>query len=183
MPSASVTLGYQALQINVLEQFGSGSFVTVANFISPVLITNAIQASTWQFIIYVNNIQKDAADTTTSSFIFGTSQYRSGVSNIMFSTPSRSEISWFRLNSGDIIGFIIGSFYDVLGSATYAIILFGVCASMYRRYSHFGTIAFYFILFGGSGGIILLFIPLWAIAPFAALMIIGCGWLLWRILR
>ena len=37
MPLTSVTLGYQALQINVLEQSGSGDWITVANFVSPVL--------------------------------------------------------------------------------------------------------------------------------------------------
>ena len=84
---------------------------------------------------------------------------------------------------GDLIGFLIGSYVDILGEAFYILVLFAFCGSLYRRYSHFGIVAFWFALFAGPGGLLLLFIPAWAIIPTAILLIVGCSLIVWRMIR
>lgn len=178
-----VTLGYQALQIKLLEQYGSGSWVTVANFISPVLITDSIKASTWVFNLNINQTQ--TGGNTYSTVNFGNSQYQSGVSNIVFSTPKESEIQAWRLSHMDLVGFELASYIDEIGSAFYALVLLLFAAVLYFRYGHFGTVAFFFILFGGSGGLLFVFFgnAMWIVAPAAALIILGTTWLVWRLIR
>jgi hypothetical protein len=182
MPAASVTLGYQALEVSVEEQYGTGSWVTVANYISPVLITNGIKASTWSFTLYVTNTQ--TIGNTYTAYTFGNTDYRSGVSGIIFSKPLQSDIAMWRLSRGDYIGFLLGEYADeVTMSGFLGMILFGIAASLYMRYRHFGTIAFLFAIFGGSGGIIWIFLPPWGAAVGSAIIILGTVFIMWRVLR
>jgi hypothetical protein len=181
IPRTTVTLGYQALQINVLEQFGAGEYITVANFVSPVLITNSIEASTWSFLLEVNQTQ--TAGNTISSFTFGDSTYRSGVNNIIFSTPSDSEIQAWRLSHIDLVGFILASYMNVLGTGFYSLLLLLFGGVLYFRYGHFGTVAFFFVLFGGVGGLVWILFPPWIAAVAAALIILGLTFTVWRVIR
>ena len=181
IPQTAITLGYQALQINVLEQFNGGSWVTVANFISPVLITNSIEASTWQFTLQINQTQ--TGGNTYSNFLFGNNAYQSGVNNILFSKPLQSDVAMWRLSRGDYIGFLLGEYLDEIGIGFYGLCLFLVGSTLYFRYKSFGTILFFFSIYGGVGGIAWIFLPPWAAAVAAAIIIIGGSFLVWRIVR
>ena len=181
IPNTPVVLGYQAIEINVLEKFNGGAWVTVANFISPVLITNSIEASTWQFILQINQTQYGGS--TYSNFLFGNSQYRSGVNNILFSKPLQSDVAMWRLSRGDYIGFLLGEYLDEMGIGFYGLCLFLVGSTLYFRYKHFGTIAFFFAVFGGPGGIIWIFLPAWGAAVASAIIIIGLAFVVWRVIR
>jgi hypothetical protein len=181
IPRTIVTLGYEAIKINVMEQFGTGSLVTVATFVSPVLITDSIEASTWTFTLNIHQIQ--VGGTTNSSFSFGNSNFRSKVSDIVFGAPLNSEIQAWRLGRTDIVGFILASYMDEIGTGFYALLLVLFGGVLYFRYGHAGTISFFFILFGGSGGLIWILLPLWAAAPAAALIILGLTFTVWRIIR
>jgi hypothetical protein len=180
IPQTSVNLGFQALQINVLEQFNNGSWVTVANFISPVLITNTIEPSTWAFTLQINQVQ---TTSTTSSFIFGNSQYRSGVSNILFSIPAQSDVAMWRYSRGDYIGWLLGEYLDEIGVGFYGLGLFAAGATLYYKYKHFGTVVFFFAIFGGPSGIIWIFLPPWGAAVASALIILGTSFVVWRVIR
>jgi hypothetical protein len=179
MPLTNVVLGYNALQILVEEQYNGGSWATVATFVSPTLITNNIVASTWQFTIYINNIQ---TTSTTTSFNFGDSQVPSGISNIVFSTPLRSDIAMWDLSRGDYVGLILFEYMAELGTAFYAIVLLGISGSLYWRYRHSGIIVFFFALLI-SGGFLFAVLPIWAASVAAAIVLLGGTFLVYRVLR
>jgi len=182
-PLTSVTLGYEAIQINVEEQYNGGSWVTVANFVSPVLITNNIQATTWKLSLYIDNEQYSG--NTHSSFIFGTSQYRSCINGMAFSVPNESDIQAWRLSKGDLVGFEIGAYVDVIGNVFYVLILLLFAGVLFFRYGHVGVITFFFVLFGGSGSLIFIVFSnaMWIVAPTAALLILSFTMVVWRIIR
>ena len=181
MPTTAVSLGYQALQISVLEQYGGGAWVTVANFISPVLITNSIEASTWQFILEINQTQLTSTNTTTTAFTFGDSTYRSGVNNILFSTPLQSDIAMWRFSRGDYIGWFLGEYLDEIGIGFYGLCLFLAGSTLYFRYK--SLILFFFSIYGGAGGLAWVFLPPWASTVASAIIIIGGSFLIWRVIR
>jgi hypothetical protein len=176
-PTTAITLGYDVLKVQVYLNAGTGEYVARAAYLSPVLMANYIYSSDWVFTLYVNRTG------TSVSFSFGEASHRSGVSGLTFDLPLDSQIQLWRLTRGDVIGFVIGGYYDVIGEGVYLLILFAICGSLYRRYGHFGPIAVFFILFAGPGGILLLVIPEVAIIPAAILFIIGCTAILWRIIR
>ena len=178
---ATVTLGYQALEIIVYARESGGDWVAQAQYISNVLITKQLVASVWTFRLYVD--YHTSASTTTSAFIFGASSYRSGIYNIIYTQPLPSEIAWWRLMRGDLIGFIIGAYFDQMGVSFYVLILFAFCGSLYRRYGHIGPVAVMFVMFAGPGGLLLILLPGYAVIPAATFLIIGCVFILWRLIR
>jgi hypothetical protein len=182
-PETSVTLGYQCLKVDVYTSTDSGgNWVNQATFITNELTTKKIESSLWTFTLNVNFTTSVSA--TNCQFSFGDSAYRSTVSGVTILTPNNSDLAAYRLSIGDLIGFIIGAYSDVIGvQAFYVLILFGCCAALYRRYTHFGVIAVFFILFAGPGGLLLLFIPTWAVEVAALLMILGCTFILWRLIK
>jgi hypothetical protein len=181
IPETSVTLGYQALQIDVIEQFNGGSYITVASYVSPVLITDRIESSTWT--LSLNITQTDNGASTVSSFSFGDATHKSGVNNIVFSKPLQSDIAMWRLSRGDYIGWLLGEYLDEIGIGFYGLCLFLVGSTLYFRYKHFGTILFFFSVYGGVGGVAWVFLPPWGAAVAAAIIIIGGGFLVYRIVR
>jgi hypothetical protein len=180
IPLTPVILGYQALQINVEIQLNGSVWATIATFVSPVLITNNIQATTWQFNLYVNN--QVYGGNTYPSFSFGNSQYTSGVSGISFSKPLQSDIAMWRLQQGDYVGWILGEYTDELGFGFYGLILFAVSATLYFRYKNSGVILFFFATIIVEGGFWWLLPPFGAAVAGILLLLIG-SFLLWRLLR
>lgn len=178
---SEVTFGYEALKIVVYERQDAGVWTAKATFISDVLLTDYLQPSTWTFQLYVT-YDNDAV-TTTSAFTFGSSSYRSGLYNFVFAKALESQLQWWRLTHGDLVGFLIGGYVDLMGETLYAFILFGIAASMYRRYGHGGPIVFFFVVFGGVGGIVWLFVPLWAAVVVATFVILFTTFIVWRIIR
>ena len=181
-PTTAVTLGYQAIKIDVYVSTDDGaSWSARAGFISNRLITHWLVSSTWTLTL---NLNHTITSDTVSSFSFGDTDHRSTITGIAVEQAIEPEKQWFRLNMGDLIGFIIGGYADVMGAQIfYVLILFGVNAALYRRYNHFGIVAVFFILFAGPGGLILLFVPSWAVAVVALLMIVGCALIVWRLIR
>lgn len=118
-----------------------------------------------------------------SSFTFGNSQYKNGVNNILFSKPLQSDIAMWRLSRGDWIGWLLGEYTDEIGVGFYGLILFGIGATLYFRYKHFGTILFFFSIFGGPGGLVWFLLPAWGAAVASALIIIGASFIVWRLIR
>lgn len=177
----SVVMGYQALKVIVYVREGSGSWVASNTFVSNVLLTKYLQPAVWDFRLSVN--YANPGGDTVCSYSFGNSDYKSGLFNVVFTAPLESELNAWRLAHGDVIGFIFGSYVDIMGEAFYALILLAIAGSMYRRYGHFGPIAFFFVVFGGVGGIIWLFVPLWAALVVATFVIVGVTFIVWRLIR
>ena len=54
---------------------------------------------------------------------------------------------------------------------------------LYFRYGHVGTIVFFFLLFGGAGGLVWILVPAWAATVVSALLILGFSFVVWRVIR
>jgi hypothetical protein len=176
-PLTPLILGYDALKIEIWYRNGASDWVNRATYISHVIIANTLQPSTWTFTLWTNRT------ASTSSFTFGNSQYKSGITGITFDTPLQSDIGLWRLGRGDYVGWILGEYLDVIGVAFYGLCLFLSASTLYFRYKHFGTVAFFFSVFGGPGGIIWLFLPAWGAAVGSALIILGLSFVVWRVIR
>lgn len=176
-PDTNVILGYQALKIKLYTSTNGLDWASVADYVSPVLITNKIEASTWYFSMALDFEDDDAI------YRFGDTYYRSGVSGIDFQTPKESEVQKWRITSGDYAGFVLGAYIDVIGEATYVIILLCFAGVFYFRYKNFGVIIVVFGLFGGAGGLAWFFVPAWAAAVVSGLCIFGASFMVWRLLK
>jgi hypothetical protein len=183
-----VVLGYQALEVELYSYTPNYGWMLEKTFITPVLITSEIISSTLTLRLYVNVtfISPSSYGGTydvTSNFAFGSSTYESGLFNLQVSTPRQSEIQKWRFESGDYIGFTIGAYYDLIGAGVYALLLLLFSGVLYFRYGHGGTVAFFFVLFGGVGGLVWVFLPLWAATPAAIIIILLVTILVWRLIR
>jgi hypothetical protein len=181
-PETVTTLGYEAIKVVVyISTNNETSWTALATYVSDVVMTNKIVSALWNFQL---NIQVTQLANTTASFMFGNTDYRSAISNVVFEKPFDSEVQWYRLSNADLVGFVIGGYADKIGEeAVYVLLLFAVCGAMYRRYNHFGPVAFWFILFAGPGGLLIALVPSWAVLPSAIFLILGCVFILWRLIR
>jgi hypothetical protein len=182
LPSeTTLNLGYDALKIIIYLKFGSGDWTSRASYISHPLINSLMYSQTWTFILYTS---KATSGSTTAYFKFGSvSTYNSRITGIGFREPTAWEIQTWRINSGDYIGFVLGAYVDEIGVAAYLLILLIPCGSLYFRYRNFWAILFLFVIFGGAGGIIWAIVPIWAAAVIDALLILGCSFLVWKVIR
>jgi uncharacterized protein YcfL len=179
--TTNTVLGYQALEIVVYEQYGSSGWLSRATFITPVLITSQIVGATWTFTLYVN-YTLTVSDTYTG-FLFGTGEYQSCVSGVQLLKPTENQIQSFRMGNGDVVGFIIGAYTDVIGVGAYLLVLLGLTGALYFNYRHIGVVLFVFAMFGGSGGVIWVFIPSWAAVVVDAILLVGFAALLYKVTR
>lgn len=179
-PDATTILGVDAIKVVVYLYSGS-TWNAMGTFVTNHLMANGLVGSLWTFQLNVDITQ---TSYTYATFGFGDTDYRSLISGLVIEKPLESEVQMYRLSAGDLIGFALGGYADVLGAdVVYIIALFGICAAFYRRYTHFGVVAFFFILFAGPGGLLIVFLPVWAILPIAVILILGCTFMLWRVLR
>lgn len=176
-PETTVNLGYNCLKIKLYTSTDFEEWASLADYVSPVLITKEIESSTWYFTMYV-----DVAGGY-GAYRFGDTTYRSGITGIVFSEPLESEVQLWRITTGDYAGFVLGAYIDVIGEAVYVCILLGIAGVLYYQYKHFGVIAFFFSMFGGAGGLAWFLVPPWAAAVVSALVIIGTSFLVWRLIR
>jgi hypothetical protein len=170
----------EALKIQVFMRTAStewGEWIAITSFISDVLLVD-FERATWQFTL-------DAVFTSENeiSLSFGSWEHDSEVANVGLISIGESRVQWFRLSHNDLIGFLAGGYVDVIGEAFYVFILLGIAASLYKRFGHLGPIAFFFTIFGGVGGIIWVFVPLWAAAVVSVFLILICTFIVWRLIR
>jgi hypothetical protein len=176
-PERTLILGYDALKIGIYLSQDGGEWVSQANFVSPVIISTQLQATTWNFTAWTY------FDGNQTSFTFGNTQYKSGISGISFKAPLESEIQAWRIGRGDVVGFMIGSYTDQIGSAFYVLMILMIAAVFYFRTSNFGVVVFLFVLFGGANGIMLILLPGWAIAGAVAFVVLGIAFIIYRAMK
>jgi hypothetical protein len=180
-PDATILLGYQALKVDVyVSTDNTATWTAQAVFITNVLMTTKLTSSTWIFALNVNMTQ---TTSTACSFSFGDTDHRSTISNVIVQQPLESELQNWRISRGDYVGFELGAYVDKIGEAFYVLLLLLFAGALYFRYGHFGVVAFFFVLFGGTGGLVWLLVPPWAAAAVSALVIIGTSLIVWRVIR
>jgi hypothetical protein len=177
-PGYPIMLGYDSIRIGIYISINSGAWISIANYISPVIISNQLEASTWTFNLYATY---NGAQTTIQ---FGNKDYKSGVSGITFQKPNENDIQTWRWNSGDYIGFILGGYVDIIGPGAYIIVLLAFFGSLWLRHRNFGSIIFLVIIFAGAGGTsIWIFIPPVAAAVFDIFILIAGAALIWKVIH
>ncbi len=180
-PETPLILGYQALQVTVYASTNNGvNWTAQANYLSNVLMSSKLEAASWTFSLRVTQTQ---TNTTTSSFTFGDTNNRCTLSGVSLQVPLQSEVQSWRLSRGDYVGFELGAYVDVIGSAFYILLLLIPTGILYFRYGHVGTIVFFFLLFGGAGGLVWILVPAWAATVVSALLILGFSFVVWRVIR
>ena len=179
-PETSLMVGYDALKVVVYIRFDAGAWTQRAVFITHPLINSLMYAQTWTFSLYTT---RTSAANTTSSFSFGSTTYNSNIQSIGFQEPLNSEVSLWRIGTGDYVGFVLGTYTDAVGASAYLIILAGFMGSLYWRTRNMGSVVFLFIIFGGSGGAIWAFVPEWAAIIVDAFLLIGAAAIVFKVIR
>lgn len=180
--AVNVVLGYQSLEVVVYERYSEeGSWLSRANFLTPALVTNKIQEATWTFQLYVNYTVTESS--TFSGFLFGNSQYTSCISGVQLAKPSQNDLQAFRINQGDVVGFVIGAYTDVIGAGAHLLVLLCITGALWFNHRNVGVVMFLFVIFGGSGGVIWLFVPPWAATVVCAVLIVMFAALLYKVTR
>ena len=175
-----LSLGYDAVKVVVYLRFAGGAWSARASYISHSLVNSLMYKQTWTFYLYTS---KATTTSTTALFMFGSPLYNSRIGGVGFRPPTAWEIQTWRLNRGDYLGFILGAYVDKIGPAAYLLLLLIPCGSLYLRHRNLGPVIVLFILFGGPGGIIWAFVPLWAAAVVDILLLIGAAFLVFKVIR
>ena len=177
-PGQGLILGYDAIKIGILASTDSGAtWTTMANFVSPVIISNTLNPTTWTFNMYATY------DGSQSTIQFGNANFKSNIQGIQFVKPLQSDVALWRLSRGDWLGWLLGEYVDQMtGAGFYGLLLFGVCATLYYRYKNSGVILFFFAAVIMQGGFWFL-LPVWAASVAGALLILIGAFLMWRLLR
>jgi hypothetical protein len=183
IPETTVQLGYQALQVDVLERANGSAWVTVSSFVSPVLMTDKIELSTWKDNFYV--VTSQSGGSTNVGLFFDSKNYAtySYLSGISLHKPDQSAIQAWRLSRNDIIGFELGAYTDIIGPAFYVLLILGIAGVFYLRTANFGMVVFLFVMFGGANSFLFVLLPGWVLPGLAAFLILGVAFIIWRVMH
>lgn len=177
----TLDFGYDALEVIVYKQVDSGIWIQKGIYLTAPLMYKAVMLQTWTFTIYTSALM--TVGTVTSSYSFGEATKETDISGVGFVNPTQWDIQTWNMNNGNWFAFTLGAYTAQIGSAAYLIMALIPTATLYIRYRSFTPVVFMFILFGGSGGLIWFFIPLWAAAVTDALLILGFAFIVWKLIR
>ena len=177
-----MTLGSQALKIDVYAKIDSGSWTLQASFLSNALLTKQILSTTWSLNLNLEIIS--VTGNTTSYFRFGDTTYRSTLTDVTIVTPNYTDIQLWQWMNGDVIGLIFGAYLHVLGPLFYVLIYILIFGGLYFRHRTFNPVAFLLVLGGGAGGFSAwVLLPPYAAAILSVFVIAAIGALLFKVLR
>jgi hypothetical protein len=179
-PDMPLTLGSEALKVTLYISTDAGNnWNALATYISHSLINPELLHQTWTFILYTTY----TTSTGFTTVVFGSNTYPSNINNVGLQPPTQTQIQTYRFLSGEYVLFILSTYTYLIGPTAYLLILMIPTVSLYLRHRNFGPILVLFTLFGSSGGIIWVFVPPWASTAIDILLILGCSFLVWKLLR
>ncbi|MDR2699548.1 MAG: hypothetical protein LBC12_01835 [Nitrososphaerota archaeon] len=177
-PNMPVLFGDNALRVVMYSATDDGAnTVARAVFVSPVLITSQIVASTWTFSYYVD-YEHDSFMASWSG-AYG----QSGINGIVIIEPSVYDVMFFKLTNRDFAGFLLYPYLDIFGSIFYVIVIVALLGAYYLWTGKMSVVIFMLILFGSAGGVVFVFLPAPANILVWLLMAVGLGVLLFRVFR
>jgi len=147
----TLSIGADALKVIVYAKFGSGDWEAVATFISKTLIAKAIQSSTWNFTAYTTREYNETSNVTTATFVFGSLNMSSNISNIRFWEPTPQEVALALGLHGDWIGMFLYPFLYLIGDLFYGIGLLFLAVLYYLRFKRWEPVLILILVFGGGG--------------------------------
>lgn len=180
-PSRSLQIGFDALEIVLYMKIGAGDWQSRAVFVSSRLVEKTVSGVTWTFYQYTN--RSYSGGTTTGYFIFGSSTRNSRIEGIGFGEADVYETMNYKLQSGDLIGFVLYPYVNLIGNLFYGLVMLMLCVPLYNRYHSLTPILVLMILFGGASGVFTLLIPLAGFGITWIFMLLGLAGLLYKVFR
>jgi len=162
-------------------KLGAGSWTNKAIFVSATLLQKTLNGVTWTFKAYTNRTY--TGGVTYGWFKWGISTYDSRIEGISFTAPDVYETMNYKVQSGDLIGFILYPYVNLIGNLFYGLIMLIICVPLYNRYRSLTPILVLFILFGGATGIFSLLVPVAGLNLAWIFMLLGLAGLLYKVFR
>ncbi|MEM3579215.1 MAG: hypothetical protein QXL54_03205 [Candidatus Bathyarchaeia archaeon] len=174
-------MGFDKIRVGVYMRVGlDAEWVNVADFESSFLFKTGV-SGTWTFKVYTSRTYTDG--TTTWTFSFGDSTFESAVYNIDFTDPTTYDWMFYKLKTGDFVGFIFFPFLNLIGNLFYGLIALLICMPIYARYRSITVILFIITLLGGAGGLISLLIPESGLGLAWLIFVLGLAGLIYKVFR
>jgi hypothetical protein len=181
-PHTIVTLGTQAIKINVYAQIDNGTWTIQATYITNTLITKELMPATWGFSLNLD--MQQLVGNTTSILTFGDSDHRSTVTGVTIVTPKYPDIQLWQWMNCDFIGLIIGSYLYIIGPVIYLLVYALIFGSLYLRHRTASPVVFIAIIFGGGFGLgAWVLLPLWAALPLSIFVILAIMAIIFKVIR
>ena len=179
-PYTSLTLGFDALQINVYMSAGNNPWILEGQWITARLLNMALLNSSWYFNIYLSKV---TSNVTVGTFQFGSSTVQSCIYGIQFSQADVFNMMLYMLESGNFFSFILFPFTYLVGNLFYGLVLLLFTVPVYVKYRDLDIILLMLVLFGGAGGFFTLLIPAAGLYIGFVIMGLAFGTLLYRVFR
>jgi hypothetical protein len=178
-PYTAVNLGIDAIKVGIYLSLDSGDTWTQQGvYLTHPLLNTALLQQTWTFNLYTSYTANVA-----TSFTYGSLIYHSSINGVGLQPPTETQLQTWRFLSGDYIAFILGTYTSQIGIAAYLIILLIPTGTLYLRHRNFGPVIIMFILFGGPGGLVWLFVPGFAAIAVNIILVLAAIFLVWKVLR
>ena len=170
-----------ALMIKVYQRFGTQEWSLRVTFITENETLIKLPEATWTFHYYTRRVYIDY--DTISTFYWG-ADWGSSV-EIQYNKPSIYEVMLWKLQKGDILGFIMLPYSWFLGFTAYGIVfLLPLAIVLYNRLeSATATIIALLLIGGATGGLIGVFVPASGLNLCWILFVLGIAALLYRLIK
>jgi hypothetical protein len=172
-------VGYSAFMVVLYSAVGDGvNTVARAVFVSPVLMSDRLISSVWEFRVWV---EYDAVSSFSVSWsgLYGAA----GVYGVSIVEASVFENMFYRLFMFDFLGFVVVPYYAIFGELFYALVCVGFVGAYYLWHGKVSVVLFMLLLFGGAGGFFFMFLPAGAAVFAWLLLIVGLGVMFFRLFR
>lgn len=175
--------GHSQIVVRIYVNLNSTGWSLLAVFSSGPFYAKQIIASTYTLNLYV---QRTYVASTTNEFIYWADpDTPSGMSNLVYRTPTATDWQSEYLGQSNFAMFVMIPYTLVLGNVFYGIIFLAVCFTLKLRYRSLSTVAIFVFLMAAcfaGGGFNLVVGELitglvWLIAAF------GLGALYWKVFR
>ncbi len=176
-----LNLGFDSLMVKVYLKLGTDDWVLKATHLTSLLLEKRINSSTLVFSCYTE--YSATAFTTTGTFRFGNSTYNSFIQGIAFQEPSMLDLMLYNMVNGNLVGALLLPYTYLIGSVFYLIVLLFVSVPLYKRYESVNPVLFVMLVFGGSGGVISLLLPVQALSVGWIVMVLAVAGILYKLVR
>ena len=176
-----LNMGFDAIMVKVYLKLGADAWVLKATHITTLLLEKKINSTTLVFSCYTE--YSSTAYTTTGTFRFGNSTYNSFIQGIAFQEPTMLDWMLYNMQNGNLIGALLLPYTYLIGGVFYIFVLLFVSVPLYKRYESINPVLFVMLVFGGSGGVISLLLPVQALSVGWIVMVLAVAGILYKLVR
>jgi len=176
-----LNMGFDAVMVKTYLKLGADDWVLKATHITSLLLEKKINSSTLVFSCYTE--YSSTAYTTTGTLRFGNSTYNSLIQGIAFQEPTMLDWMLYNMQNGNLIGALLLPYTYLIGGVFYIFVLLFVSVPLYKRYESINPVLFVMLVFGGSGGVISLLLPVQALSVGWIVMVLAVAGILYKLVR